>query len=291
MARRSLKNTGGVPFLTLKGYFVVREKQMPDGDTIAFVATKAYPKSPVETNVPVNTTGAKTVNIRLQSIDAPEKKQPSGAKSRDVLLKHLGFDPVALGLADNDFTADGTTTKIPGWLATHGLDGNQRPLGYVFHDNPGFSHGKVVSASDVEAVLGSSANYLQVTKGWAFPAFYQNTDETHAVVFQEAASKARSAGRGVWNADVTTTGFVPTKDALGAGGALVYPKFFRRVEKWKNAKPSASAFITWLKAQSDGKKLVHGVTTNAVPLWKLFVAVGAKKVAVPYDVTKLWFSE
>lgn len=291
MAKQALKNAGGVPFLTLKGFFVVREKQMPDGDTIAFCASKAYAKGPVETNVPVGTSGAKTQNLRLQSIDAPEKTQPLGAKSRNALFAFLGFDPDALGLGDDDFTAGGPPVLRPGWIATHGMDGNFRPLSYLFRDNPGFTHGGIVTATAIEKVLKKSANYAQVTKSWAFPAFYENTDETHAAVFQVAAHKARTGGKHVWAADKTTKGFVPTKDALGTAGALVYPKFYRRVQKWKTAKPNAKAFIAWLKTQSDGKKLVDGATPNPIALWKLFEVASTTKVRVPYDVTRLWFSE
>jgi endonuclease YncB( thermonuclease family) len=291
MAKHTLKNSGGVPFLTLKGFFVVREKQMPDGDTIAFCASKKYSKGPVETNVPVNTTGIKTTNIRLQSIDAPEKSQPFGAKSRDALLAYLGFDPAELGLGNDDFTAGGPTKKVAGWIATHGLDGNKRPLGYVFKDNPGFKHGGLESAAAIKAVLKSSGNYKQVSGGWAFPAFYENTDETHAVVFQVAAQTARASGKKIWSADKTTTGFVPTKTALGSAGTLVYPKFYRRVEKWKAAKPNASAFINWLKTQADGKKPVQGAEPNPIKLWELFEKASSSKVRVPYDVSRLWFSE
>jgi endonuclease YncB( thermonuclease family) len=255
MAKRSLKNAGGVPFLTLKGYFVVREKQQPDGDTIAFVASRPFSKQGVDVKIPVNQTGIPTVNIRLQSIDAPEKKQPLGAGSRNALLKHLGFDPKLLGLSDTDFTAGGPLTKVPGWVATHGMDSHDRPLSYVFRNNPGFTHGRIESAEAIRSVLKKSANFKQVSTGWGFPAFYENTDETHAAVFQEEATQARKAGKNIWKFDETTKGFVPTKDDLDGDGALVYPKFFRRVEKWKEAKPNALAFIKWLKGQADGKKL------------------------------------
>lgn len=291
MARHFIRNAGGVPFLTLKGNFVVRAGQMPDGDTVSFAAVSKYKKGSVATNVPVSASGKNTVNIRLQSIDAPEKTQPLGAASRDALLRHLGFEPDSLGLGDNDFTASGLTMKISGWLATHGLDGNKRPLGYLFRDNPGFHHGKEVSAAEVLAVLKSSANYVQAAKGWAFPAFYENTDETHAALFQKVSAKARAANKGMWTKDRTTTGFVPTKDALHSDGTLVYPKFYRRVQQWKTNKPNAAAFIKWLKVQADGKKLVQGALPSPVPLWRLFEVVSTTKVAVPYDVTRLWFSE
>jgi endonuclease YncB( thermonuclease family) len=287
----SVRNAGGVPFLVLRGHFVVRAKQMPDGDTVAFAASAKYKAGPVKTNVPVNTTGDKTANLRLQSIDAPEKAQPMGAKSRNGLLTYLGFDLAALGLTDDDFTADGETQRIPGWLATHGMDGNQRPLSYLFLTNPGFAHGAIVSAAQVRAKLKLSANYRQVAKGFAFPAFYENTDETHAVLFQDAAEKARAKRLGVWSADKTASGFTPTPAALAKGGALVYPKFYRRVAKWKTAKPSSSAFINWLKQQADGKKLVYGAQRDPIRLWQLFEPARAAKVKVPYDVTRLWFSE
>lgn len=291
MARHVIRNAGGVPFLTLKGNFVVRAGQMPDGDTVSFAAASKYRKGSVVTNVPVSPSGEKTVNIRLQSIDAPEKTQPLGAASRDALLTHLGFNPDSLGLGDDDFTAGGPTTKVSGWLATHGLDGNGRPLGYLFRDNPGFRHGKEVSAAEILAVLKSSANYVQADTGWAFPAFYENTDETHAALFREVSAKARAARKGVWPEDRTTKGFVPTKVALHSGGTLVYPKFYRRVQQWKANTPNAAAFIKWLKAQRDGKKPVQGALPSPVPLWRIFEVVSKTKVVVPYDVTKLWFSE
>jgi endonuclease YncB( thermonuclease family) len=264
---------------------------MPDGDTVSFAATKKYSRGPVQTNVPVDGSGAKTTNLRLQSIDATEKTQPLGGRARDALLKHLGFNPSDMGLSDEDFTADGSTIKAKGWIATHAMDSNYRPLAYLFHANPGFSHGDLISAADLLSVIKSSANYRQASNGWAFPAFYENTDESHALAFQHAGAEARKHKKGVWASDVTTTGFVPTKTALGRGGKLVYPKFYRRVQKWKKARPSADAFIKWLKGQSDGKKMVQGAHPSPVRLWTLFEKVSATKVAVPYDVTKLWFSQ
>ena len=292
MAKVLIHNAGGVPFLVLKGYFVVRQRQMPDGDTIAFAASAPYKPGPVKTDIPVGTDGLNTANLRLQSLDAPEKAQPMGAASRDALLKRLGFDPAKLGLSDDDFSAGGAPVKKAGWIVTHGMDNYERSLSYLFRKKPrGFSHGKIVSAADVAEVLASSENYLQVAQGWAFPAFYDNTDETHAVIFAAAAAKARKAKKPVWAQDKTTTGFVPTKEGLKAGGALIYPKFYRRVDKWAANKPDAKAFITWLKAQPDGKKMVQGAEKAPIPLSQLFKQVSAKKVAVPYDVTKLWFSE
>jgi endonuclease YncB( thermonuclease family) len=287
----NFRNQGGVPFLILRGHFVVRANKQPDGDTLAFAASKEYKAGPVRTNVPVDTTATTDTNIRLQSIDAPEKSQPYGAASRDQLLGLFGFDIPDLGLSDTDFTAGGATQKRKGWLATHGMDGHKRPLGYIFAENPGFTHGQIVSAADVRGVLDQSANFALAANGGAFPAFYENTDETHAAIFQAAAEEAREAGKGVWEIDETTTGFIPTKAALGLGGTLVYPKFYRRVQKWKEATQSATAFIKWLKQQDDGKKLVEGAEAFPVPLWKIVEKVDAQTVAVPYDVSRLWFSE
>ncbi|MBC7995573.1 MAG: hypothetical protein H7Z15_20265, partial [Rhizobacter sp.] len=179
-----------------------------------------------------------------------------------------------------------------GWIATHGMDNYGRALSYLFRKKPrGFSHGKIVSATDVAKVIQSSENYVQAAEGWAFPAFYDNTDESHALIMAEAATQARKAKKPVWAQDKTTTGFVPTKDALHIGGALIYPKFYRRVDKWTGNTPDAKAFIAWLKGHPDGRKLVQGAEKAPIPLWQLFEVVSKKKVAVRYDVTKLWFSE
>ena len=291
MARLKIRNAGGVPFLVLRGHVVVRPGQLPDGDTLAFAASARYSAGAVATNVPVGRDGRRTVNIRLQSIDAPEKSQPLGAAARDRLLRHFGFVPTALGLGPDDFTANGALVQQPAWLATHGLDGNARPLGYLFRRPPGFAHGAVVSAQDLLPALKASANLMQVTRGAAFPAFYDNTEEAHAVLFQGAAARARAAQRGVWASDVTTRGFTPTPQALGRDGALVYPKFYRRVCEWASARPDGAAFIRWLKGTHDGRKQVVGAAAQPMRLWQLFEPVGTTQVAVPYDVTKLWFSE
>lgn len=60
---------------------------------------------------------------------------------------------------------------------------------------------------------------------------------------------------------------------------------------WPANQPNAKAFVAWLKKHKDGKKLVLGASRNPTPLWQLFEVVSTRKVAVPYDVTKLWFSE
>lgn len=288
----AIRNTGGVPFLILRGTFVVRKGQQPDGDTVSFASNSPFSTKQVQVDVPVDKSGLTTVNLRLQSIDAPEKTQPRGATSRDALLKHLGFDAATLGLGDSDFTANpAAPVKRAGWIATHGMDNYDRVLAYLFTKSPGMKHGSEVSAARVGEMLASTANYRLVKAGDTFPAFYNNTEESHAVLFQEAARAARKARKGVWGSDKTTTGFVPTKDALGPKGTLAYPKFYRRVLEWKQAEPNGAAFIEWLKKQDGGKKLVYGAERHGIPLWKLFVVAGTNKVAVPYDVTKLWFSE
>lgn len=291
MAKAKFRNSGGAPFLVLRGRFVVRARQQPDGDTISFVAEAPFRAGPVSTDIVSSSDNAKAEAVRLQSIDTPEKKQPTGARCRDELLRFLGIDGGAIGLGDADFTANGPTQTSSGWLLTHGMDGNDRALGYVFNANPGFNHGQIISAADVRAVLNRSANFALCKSGWAYPAFYTNTDESHAVLFQDAAAAARGRNLGVWRTDKTATGFIPTPAAVGASGALVYPKFFRRIEKWKSAQPSASKFIAWLKTKPDGRKLVQGAEFDAIPLWELFEKVDARRVCVPYDVTKLWFSE
>jgi endonuclease YncB( thermonuclease family) len=289
----TIRNAGGVPFLILKGIFVVRQGHRPDGDTIHFAATSRFSPGPVRQEVPVSTTGAKSIAVRYQSIDAPEKAQPLGAAARDVALKHLGISPSAVGLGEDDFVANGPTVKVHGWLATHGMDINRRQLGYVFRSSPGFAHGAIVSADRLLPAIKQSTNYHLLVNGWVFPAFYSNTDERHAAVFQQAAERLQNARtkKGVWQADTTRGGFIPIKTALGSAGALVYPKFFRRVAKWKKAKPDSDAFITWLKGTDDGKKLVEGARPNPIHVWELFERAGKTKVCVPYDVTRLWFKE
>ncbi|MBE2281971.1 MAG: hypothetical protein IAE77_00770 [Prosthecobacter sp.] len=289
--RPGLCNRGGVPFLILKGHFIVRQNQMPDGDTLAFAAARDFDAGPVKTNVPVDDSGDTSVNIRLQSIDAPEKTQPLGASCRDALLTQFDFDPQALGLSNTDFKANGGPHLKEGWLATHGMDGNRRPLGYLFAKDPGFNHGEIVSAADVGTILDRSANYEQAAKGWSYPAFYENTDESHAAQFQAVSERARDEQLGVWEHDATTTGFIPTKAETDKDGSLVYPKFYRRIMDWPRQTADAGAFIQWLRQQNDGRKLVAGAQASPVPLWELFEELDDQTVVVPYDVTRLWFSE
>jgi hypothetical protein len=54
---------------------------------------------------------------------------------------------------------------------------------------------------------------------------------------------------------------------------------------------SADAFLAWLRQHPDGKKEVQGAARQPMRLVELFEKVSATEVAVPYDVTRLWFSE
>lgn len=288
---RHIRNDGGVPFLVLRGVFVLRKRQMPDGDTIHFAATTAYKRGPVRTNIPAVPDGSESKALRFQSIDAPEKMQPFGADARDAVLRKIGLDRDKAGLSDEDFTVDDVKITVPGWIATHGMDGNFRPLSYIFADAPGFGHGEIVSAEKLATRLKLSVNYMLAKSGAAYPAFYSNTDEHHAAIFREAAVAARAAKRGVWKHDTTDEGFVPTPEALGKTGTLVYPKFFRRVAKWKRARPDADAFLRWLRGTSDGEKMVEGAAPEPVKLVDIFEKSSRTKVCVPYDVTRLWFKE
>lgn len=295
MSRSSIRNAGGVPFLILQGHFIVRSGQQPDGDTLAFAASRAYQARTVKTNIPVDSSAAKTVNLRFQSIDAPEKKQPLGMFSRDGMLKAVGIRPAAIGLT-SDFYANGTSGPVPGWVATQKLDGYQRPLSYLFTQLQGFQHGQEVAAEDLLPVLRQSLNFKQISSGRAFPAFYSNTEESHAVLFQRAAAAARDRQSGgtrtsIWRDDATSSGFIPTPDAVSDSGVLIYPKFYRRIAEWKTPRENASRFLSWLKTTDGGKKLVTGAEPTPIPLWQLFEKLDTKQVYVPYDVTKLWFEE
>jgi endonuclease YncB( thermonuclease family) len=287
-----LRNRRGVPFLALEGNFVLRKGQKPDGDTISFAATRNYPKTAVRSVIPVSTAGDVTKNLRLQSLDAPEKEQPFGAGSRDALLRMLRLDPAKAGLSGEDFTAGAGPFLVKGWIATHGTDGYGRQLSYLFADDPGLRHGEIVAAADLEPILAKSVNHRLVATGDAFPAFYSNTDEGHAVMFARAADDARTRGLGVWRDDATVDGFEPTlAGTSAAGGLLIYPKFFRRVKEWPEPKRSASAFLAWLRQSSGGQKMVSGAARAELTLADLFEKVDRTTVCVPYDVTRLWFSE
>lgn len=234
------------PFHVLQGTFVV-VGHAPDGDSIRFVADDASQWSalPGHTRLRFGHDGA--AQVRLEGIDAPElhyhlDAQPLGVAARDALLAELGFE----GVEYVDLFAT-RGRPVRGAMAARSIDVRGRVIGYLFR-RTALSGRARLSVSDVR----ESVNAAMLQRGMAYPLAYDTQEARHRRLFASFAASARTARRGVWAIDCTAKFPLVTARSLGANGALVYPKLFRRCIEYLDDRTRTSRMQTWLAKSAGG---------------------------------------
>jgi hypothetical protein len=214
----------------IKGELIVRGRQSPDGDSMRFIADdmslfQTLPRySP-----PSVAAGEASYQLRFQAIDTPElhyggAAQPMAIESRNVLLKWLEVDASQWNwsVAPADFYWE--TRAV---ILTDAFEGHGRPIAFLLRELEQ-ADGSDLKLSD--AVLAKTYNFHAVDLGAAYLGLYSGglSFEIQSRLIS-AYKAARQEKRGVWGVDRTSRFVVNTLDDMGpAGGALIYPKIFRR---------------------------------------------------------------
>lgn len=222
----------------------------PDGDTIRF--RPAHPKNLAALEGSARLSKQHTVQVRLEGIDAPElhydgARQRRSAAARTRLLQLLGFSKVQL-FADWVQSA----SEVPGWIVARQVDVRGRVVGFVYR---GHAEDGVIARVPIAA----SANAAMLACGAAYPLAYTSLEPDLRRAMVGWAEEARAAGRGVWSDDATRRFALRGIGSIGARGALVFPKLFRRCVAFcrEGADPGARAFVEWLRASPEHDDFVE----------------------------------
>ena len=217
-------------YRVIKGNLAVRPRHSPDGDSMRFIADdmSLFEELPHFSEA-VGMAGNASYQLRFQAIDTPELHyggavQPHGLESRNGLLKWLGVNSREWDwtVVPEDFEWTQSAAILCDSFDQHG-----RPIAFIFRDL-GYEDGAELKLS--KNLLQESYNFHAINSGLAYLGIYEGSLPSqikNALIL--AYKKAKSANKGLWQLDRTAEFKVTSLSDLGpAGGALIYPKVFRR---------------------------------------------------------------
>jgi len=263
----------------------------PDGDSVRFIADDPSLFDGLRNEHRARPGKDGSLQLRFEGIDAPELHygalaQPEGEKTRNVLLKAIGFDHVQYNPKPSTKVKSSTPNRIAAHVLTKAFDPHGRPIAYVFVGPPDEAAGADIPV-DTD-VVKRSLNAKMVSAGWAYPLLYTSAPPDHRAWFRKAADDARGERAGVW-ADDSTPQFRLVDDAsvTAPDGALIFPKFFRRAVDCLKA--GYQNLPDWLRAtpQENDRVVVNRVEIH---LSELFVQQNSR-VAVQGDIIDFVFIE
>ncbi len=217
-------------FKVIKGSFHV-VGYSPDGDSIRF---KAEDTSSWEQlgggKVKLNSKGH--AQLRIEGIDTLEthyeqEHQPKefAVLATNYLFKLLGVENVIWNDSGSKVTSanDGVT----GYIVSRQAERYGRPVSFVF---PNLSELKSVDELYLNSQIArKSVNYKMLSKGLAYPTFYDGMFYDLRELFSKAAVKARSSKKGLWSEDKTNTYCAINSLIDVTENNIILPKLFRRV--------------------------------------------------------------
>ncbi len=285
----------------------------PDGDSVRFTADEPGVWRDAGIRARVNAAGS--TQLRLDAIDALEThyappggggqwRQPPefAVRATESLLTRLGFDGWRRD-PDTGTISNPEPAEVPGWIVTAGADLNGRPVSFVLAGDratadarwsAGGGDGPVALTPDM---LGATVNAGQLADGLAYPTFYTDLAADLRDALAAITATARTAGTGIWAADVTTSGFVLTGRTQLETEVVLLPKLFRRLAEYlsldgpetgPSAGVSLAGFRDFLAVSADAVRVLpDGPLTTLADL----VRVEGQRVALAVEPERLVFSE
>lgn len=231
-----------MPFTLIKGRFKPLAGQ-PDGDSVRFLADQValwdrLEGIPVELG-PAGQPTAGTAQLRFEGIDAIEKQatQPLATEAKDSMLRLIGFD------------GTGDPEPIGYILARMTDDESARPICFVFAGGTDRPDGDAVFLDG--PMLRDSVNYRQVEAGFAYPLYYNTLFAALRAELDLAVAAAKAGGRGYWPHDKTTQGVTVWARADLATIPPIWPKLWRRLDKYLIERTSLDCFVDYLLGQNE----------------------------------------
>ncbi len=272
----------------------------PDGDSVRFLPNDPSKLANLRRGSLLRpSTVDGSVQLRLQGIDAPElhyalASQPRAAGARDALMAWLGVQAITYAAdAATVMTAD--PPGVPAVVLADTVDARGRVIAYLLRRCPGTS----ARRHHVDtSLLAETANHALLAAGHVYFLAYTSLPVEHRRVLRDVARAARARKLGVWSADATKRGFLLRGvRSLAPGGALVFPKLFRRCVDYvaqRYAYGFAGTFVDWLEGHgSAGMPVPDRVVVKhaANVLLSSLVREHDRRIALAVDLNDLVFVE
>ena len=238
-------------FRSIAGWAVVDGYQ-PDGDTIRFVPDDVRDVLGLPRGHLVTFGADTSAPVRLEGIDAPElhyagAQQPAARPALEALLREIGWPPREVAGAGR--AGDSRPRGVRVRVMTRSCDAHGRIIGYLF---------STVTSPSTTTSIERTVNARLLEAGLVYPLAYESQPAAHRASFGELAVAARRAGLGVWAQDRSREGFTLRSEAsLGAHGALVFPKVFRRSVAFFREASRGVGFREWLRNRSGADDAVR----------------------------------
>jgi hypothetical protein len=254
----AFKEDGMSAFRIIEGTFHVKSYS-PDGDSIRFRA-----KDPAHWNSFnwKSDSNKKSLHkqLRIEAIDALETHYEGYHQPRTFALGALEYLLELLGITGVKYSLSVThivdaRDKTPGFIATGGLDGNDRPISYVFPADTSLSDGASLEHSQLP--IDESVNFLLARAGLVYPTFYTTTDAGITDKIRAVVARARGTRRGIWAID-RTSDFTLWDTRTIQEDILILPKLFRRLVAFFDGHGDFDELKQYLDKQKDNLVLRDG---------------------------------
>lgn len=208
-----------MPFTLTAGEFAP-EAGRPDGDSMRFRPDDPTPLFllPRRGRPPKVNSQNGTIQLRFEGIDTMESRAADPFSS-DATTSNLGLCGVPSG-----------TGTARGHILSTQIGPNGRPISFVFAGDAPQADGESVFLN-VDR-MKDSVNFQQLSRGHAYPLFYDTLFFDLRMAMADQAASARGNGDSVWSADVTNTGATYTgRDSLETMPPI-FPKLWRRLDSY-----------------------------------------------------------
>jgi len=220
-------------FKVIKGTFHV-VGYSPDGDSVRFKADNPSSWESLKGGK-VKLNARSHAQLRIEAIDTLEthyKKEHQPKEFADAATDYLfGL----LGIKNATWNADGSRVSsaddgVTGYIISRTSERYGRPVAFVFNGSQDFEDGEEIHLNST--VARKSVNYKMLSKGLAYPTFYDGMFYDLRELFAKGASKARDSRLGVWSKDRSNK--YTRIDSLSdiTDKYILLPKLFRRLTSY-----------------------------------------------------------
>ncbi len=241
-------------FKVIKGTFHI-VGYSPDGDSVRFQAGNIS-RWELLKGRKVKLNSKNHAQLRIEAIDTLEthyKKEHQPKQFADSATNYL-FK--LLGIKNVVWNASGSRVRsaadgVPGYIVARAAERYGRPVAFVFAEMKNFEDGQEIYLNN--KTVRKSVNFKMLSKGLAYPTFYDGMFYDLRELFAKATVKARNSKLGVWSEDRTNkfTCIEGISDVTDTH--VLLPKLFRRMTAYlkKNKSFDANDFIAQLEKKSE----------------------------------------